>query len=282
VRPSLVGWVVALALACSACAVDTTVTVKVREDGSGFVRVDLLADAEAVQTAEVGGGTLEQRIRLGDLTAAGWRVEPWVRNLDGSASLSLSKPFTEVGQAEGILRELNGDAGPLRDATFTRTRSFLATELGARASADMRALRTGVLEDTELMASLQAQGVDVNALDQALLAQLRDALTIRLVVELPGGHRSVMELPADQPASLETSVSVRDTKRVTLLVFAGLLALAAVVVALWPRRRGPRRRGRPHLPRAPRSRYVRRPEPHEPLSWEAVTSPTRGRTPPGS
>ena len=298
-RRSLLAGVVALALLCSACAVDATVTVKVEPDGSGVVRVDVTADAEAVQTAEVGGGTLEDRVRLADLPAAGWTVEPWVRNPDGSASLRLSKPFSSVDEVPGILRELNGDAGPLQDSAFTREHSFLSTSYSAKATVDLGKMGTGITSDADLVAKLQAQGVDVSAIDAQLGAQLRDALHVRLVVELPGGSRTVVEPASGEAATLDTSVSVRDATRMALLVIGGLLVLAAIVVALWPHRRGPRAPGRPHLAEAPHSRYLDHEEPGAPevhrhhrfrhlhrdgstLSWDDATAPTTKETPPES
>lgn len=256
-------WIVALALLCSACAVDTTVTVDIREDGSGVVRVDVVADAEAVQTAEVGGGTLDDRVRLSDLPAAGWTVSPWERRPDGSAALTVHKPFSRVDEVPGILAELNGASGPLRDSAFARRRSFLATEYDARATLDLDAMGTGILQDADLVASLQAQGVDVAAVDQQLLAQLRDSLSLKLVVQFPDGSQTVIEPQVGQPATLDASASVRDGKRLTLLAAAAVLVVAAVVVALWPRRR--RRRRAPTV---------------EILSRRATEYATRPRTPP--
>src|SRR3954453_16644264 len=170
-RRTLLAGVVALALLCSACAVDATVTVKVEPDGSGVVQVDVVADAEAVQAAAAGGGTLEGRVRLADLPAAGWTVEPWVHNLDGSASLRMSKPFTSVEEVSGILHELNGDAGPLQGSSFSRKRSFFSTRYSAGATVDLGKMGTGIMSDADLVAKLQAQGIDVNAVDQQLAAQ---------------------------------------------------------------------------------------------------------------
>ncbi len=238
--------VVALALLCSACAVDATVTVKVREDGSGTVRVDVVADAEAVQNAEVGGGKLEDRVRLSDLPAAGWTVGPWERGEDGSASITLSKPFTSVDEVPGILRELNGSDGPLRDVAFSRERSFFATEFRADAQVDLGAIGTGILADTELGARLRAQGVDPAAVDQQLLGQLRDALSVRLVVDLPGPGKTTVEPEPGQRAALSSSATIKDTRRLVLVVAAGLALVAAMVVVVWPRRRArhPSRRPR--------------------------------------
>lgn len=273
-RRSLAACVVALALVCSACAVDTTVTVKVEEDGAGFVRVDVTADAEAVQQAEVGGGTLEERVRLTDLPDAGWTVEPWVRNPDGSASLTLSKPFSAVDQVAGILAELDGDAGPLRSASFTRERSLFATEFTADATVDLGALDTGLLSDPELVANLQAQGLDVSGVDQQLLTQLREALGVRLVVELPDGERTVIEPAPGEAATLDASSSVLDLRRLLLAVAAVVLVGVAIAVALWPRTRV-RRRGR----ESTAATYRRAAARHRALTWDEAT---RERTPRGS
>lgn len=243
-RRSLLGWVVALAFLGAGCAVDATVTVTVRPDGSGSVAVDVVADAAAVQTAEVAGGTLEDRVRLADLPAAGWRVGRWVRADDGSASIRLVKRFASVDDVPGILEELDGAHGPLRDASFRRTRSFFGTRFAAEVDLDLGAASTGISDDAELVARLQAEGVDVAGIEQQLAGQLRDGLTIRFVVDLPGPGRTVIAPEPGEAQGLVARSTVRDTTRITLVVVAGLLVLLAVVVASWPRRRGRRRRNR--------------------------------------
>ena len=100
-------------LLAAACKVDTTVTVTVHDDGSGVVSVTAALDPDAVKAAESGGGKLEDRVRLGDLAAGGWTVDPWARAADGSAQLTLSKPFDTPEQATAIVKELNGTVGPL-------------------------------------------------------------------------------------------------------------------------------------------------------------------------
>jgi hypothetical protein len=274
-RRSLLSCLVALALSCGACSVDATVTVKVREDGSGFVRADVVADAEAVQTAEVGGGRLEERVRLSDLPAAGWTVGPWTRRRDGSARLTLKKPFGRLDEVPGILAELNGPYGPLRDPAFERTRSFFETEFSADAVVDLGAMTTGITEDAELVARLQAQGVDVNVVDQQLLAQLRDAFTVHLVVDLPGPGKTTVTPEAGRAAHLSASSTVRDGNRITLVVVATGLAALAVVVAAWPRRRG---RGRRARRRRGQGNGPRRPV----VSSGGGVPPTRRGTPPAT
>ena len=253
-RGRLVALALLLLVLLSACSVDATVTVKVRDDGSGYVQADVVADAEAVQAAEVGGGKLEDRVRLADLPDAGWTVEPWVRNPDGSASLTVRKPFTSVDEIPSILRELNGDHGPLQSADFTRSRSFFSTKYTATGELDLGAIGTGIADDAELVQQLQAQGVDVAGVDAQLLDQLQRAFTVRLVVELPGRAPVTIEPAVGEKASVDVSSSVQDTRRVTLVAIAGGLLVLAMIVAVWPRRRG-RQRGRRRGRRA-RSREV--------------------------
>ena len=89
-----------LAVLFAGCKVDTTVNVVVKENGSGEVRVRAVLDAAAVAAAESNGGKLDDRVRLGDLTSAGWKVASWARALDGTATLLLVKPFVNVSHVE--------------------------------------------------------------------------------------------------------------------------------------------------------------------------------------
>ena len=141
---------------------------------------------------------------------------------------------------------------------------------------DAGSLRT---DDPDLVASLQAQGVDVDGVDQQLLGQLRDAFGLRVVVELPDGQRTVVEPKVGAPATVDSAASVLDTRRILFAVGALVLVAGAVVVLLWPRRRVRRRRRE-----ATRDTYRRAAAEHQPLSWDEATRERmpRPRTPPGS
>ncbi|MGH9032953.1 MAG: hypothetical protein ACRDZV_12575, partial [Acidimicrobiia bacterium] len=110
---------VACALVLGGCKVDTTVSILVREDGSGTVSVRVALDADAVNEAEAGGATLEDRVRLDDLEAAGWRAAGWQRRDDGGARLRVSKEFADADDLAGVIAELNGSEGPLRDVSLS-------------------------------------------------------------------------------------------------------------------------------------------------------------------
>jgi len=243
-RLSLV--LVALALLLAGCKVDTTVTVDVHDDGGGTVTVDAHLDAEAVQAMESGGGKLEDRVRLGDLTKAGWKVGEWSRAEDGSASIQLSKPFTSPEQVAGIVGEISGANGPLRDFTATRDRGLLGTDYAVKGAVDLGAIGTGITADPELVASLTNQQVDVNQVDQSLLQQLHDALSVHVVVNLPDGSTTTVTGVSGQRVAVDASHSVRDTRR--LVLFAVALGLVVLAVVVWFGGRGSRRRARARAP----------------------------------
>jgi hypothetical protein len=233
-------------LVAAACKVDTTVTVTMHDDGSGVVTVTAVLDPDAVKSAESGGGKLEDRVRLGDLSAHGWTVQPWARAADGSAQITFTKPFSSPEQATAIVKEINGTAGPLRDVTVTRDSGTFSTSYSTTGTVDLKDLQTGLTSDKDVVGSLLVQSVDAGAVDQALLADLRDSFGLTVKVELPGGTTVVKGL-SGQTTPVDASTSVLDTTKVILVTVAVVLVVLAIAVLLWPgrrRRRATRRDGR--------------------------------------
>jgi hypothetical protein len=235
--------VCAVLLIASGCKVDTTVSIHMRSDGSGVVRITADLDPAAVRAAEAGGGKLEDRIRLGDLTKGGWQVQPWKRAADGSAQLVLTKPFDAPSEVAGIVREISGTTGPLRDVTVTRDHGALSTKYRATGTLDLAKLQTGLTSDPDVVNSLTGQKVDVNGVDRALLGQLADSLQVRVRIALPGGTTTVIGKPGVS-SPIDASSSVLDKRRILLLAGAVLLVVLAVLVLVWPGRRRRRRRAR--------------------------------------
>ena len=250
-RARVVLAVVALALVLAGCKVDATVSVVVRADGSGVVRVTVVADSEAVKAAESGGIALEQAVRLADLADSGWTTGSWVKVDDGSATIVLSHRFESVDQVAGIVAGLNGKTGPLPSLRATRDAGFFSTEYAVKGSIDIPGASAGIADDAELVAKLGALGVDVNVIDQQLLAQIQSSFTLQVVVKLPGqaavtfapkiGSQVGTEAgrPGGSVATVDASSSVRNTERILFLVAMAGFAVLAILV--W-RRGGPRRR----------------------------------------
>src|SRR5947207_692015 len=135
--------VVAACLLLAGCKVDTTLTIDVHDNGGGSARIRVALDADAVQNAQAGGGRLEDRVRLGDLQAAGWTVSPWRRARDGSATVSLRKDFANAGELAGVVAELSGKDGPLRGVTLERSRGLLSTDYKVKGEADLSRRNAG-------------------------------------------------------------------------------------------------------------------------------------------
>jgi hypothetical protein len=239
--------VVVACLLLAGCKVDTTLTINVHDDGSGSVRVRVALDADAVQNAQAGGGMLEDRVRLGDLQAAGWTVTPWRRAPDGSATVSLRKNFANARDLAGVIAELSGKDGPLRGVTLERNRGFLSTEYKVTGDADLSGLTAGIADDPEVVAQLTGQRVDVAQIDQRLARQINDAFRLRIRFVFPGGDVTEVRPEPGKKVSLATSTSQFDTTRALLL--AGAVVLGALGVVLLVRgelrRRRQGRRGRP-------------------------------------
>ena len=263
-------------LLAAACKVDTTVTVTMHDDGSGVVKVTAVLDPDAVKAAESGGGKLEDRVRLGDLTKAGWTVQPWARAPDGSASITFTKPFSNPEQATAIVQELNGTAGPLRNVTITSDAGTFSTSYEAKGTLDLKDLQTGLTSDKDVVGALVAQSVDAGAVDQKLLADLRDSLGMTVKVELPGGTTVVKGVPG-QSTPVDASTSVLDTTKVILVTVAVVLVVLAAVVLLWPGRR----RRRSAQRRATRSRGPGASAGSPPTNRAPSSRPRRAAPPPG-
>jgi hypothetical protein len=210
------------------------------DDGSGVVTVDAVLDPGAVQAAEAGGGKLEDRVRLGDLTAGGWTVSPWARRADGSAKLTLSKPFANPDEVTGILDEVSGSVGPLKNVRAVRDRGAVSTRYELTGDIDLTAVQTGLAADPDLVAKLTGQQIDVHALDTALAAQLASAMSLRVVAALPGGTTTFVG-EAGKTVPIDASTSVLDMRRIGLIAVAAILIALAVVLLVGGRRSRRRR-----------------------------------------
>ena len=240
--------VVVACVLLAGCKVDTTLTIDVHDDGGGSVRVRVALDADAVQNAQAGGGMLEDRVRLGDLQAAGWTVTPWRRAPDGSATVSLRKDFANAGELAGVVAEVSGKDGPLPGVALERNRGFLSTEYKVKGAADLSRLTAGIADDPEVVAQLTGQRVDLAQIDQRLAQQLNDAFRLRIRFVFPGGDVTEVKPEPGKKVSLATSTSQFDTTRALLLAGAVVLGVVGVVLLARGELRGRRRRPRARPP----------------------------------
>ena len=231
-----------LVVVLAGCRVNASVTVAVREDGSGVVAARVVLDAAAVTAGEVGGTKLEDAVRLGDLTEAGWKSTGWVRANNGGAALTLTKGFARAEDAGAVVAELNGADGPLRGVRVTRSTSTFSSDWGFSGVADLKDLKTGLMGDQELVGRLTAERVDVGALDQRLLLETRDALRLHVIADLP--HASPREFPvrAGMTTVMHTSSSQTAITRILALAVGLGVGLVAIGLLLAGELRSRRRR----------------------------------------
>lgn len=234
-------------LACvllGGCKADALVTIAVHDNGSGVVRVRVALDADAVQNAEAGGGKLEDRVRLGDLQAAGWTVSSWKRGRDGGATLTVQKHFASARDLAAVFNELNGKDGPVRGVRLERSRGLLSTDYKLHGTADLSGVTAAVASDPDLVAQLTSQRVEIGQIDQHLSQQLRDAFHLRIRLVLPDGTVKEFTPAPGKKVSLDTSISQLDTTRVLLLAAAVVLGALGIFVFVRGERRSRRGRGR--------------------------------------
>lgn len=242
-RRALVVLLAVTVVLVGACRVEATVSVDVRDDGSGVIRVSVALDAAAVAVIEGGGDPLETGVRLDDLADAGWRISPWFRADDGGAILEVRRPFDSPRDFERVMADLNGADGPLRNVTLERHTDALRRRYTFGAFADLDGAAVGMTSDAELVANLTAQRVDVDALETALTDQVGEALRLRIDVSLPGADTRSWTLDPNAHRSLSTTSTTLDGARAVLLV-VGAVAVSAAVLAVVATGRGRRRRAR--------------------------------------
>lgn len=233
-----------LAWATGACQVTLTAGIDVNRDGTGRVVAGLGLDDEAIREV----GDLATALRLDDVRAAGWQVDPPRKEGDGLTWVRATKPFTEAEQVPGIVAELNGPEGPFRGFTVTRTKSLTRTKTTFTGTVDLAAGLTG-LSDAELTAALG--DIDLGLDPEGLRTRFGDRLKVQATARLPGGittnaptrdgGRAVWAPEVGQTVQLEASSSAfRVDPRLPIAAGAALLLAVTLLAVLLRRRRRPR------------------------------------------
>jgi len=167
----------------SACRVDATVTVDVADDGTGHVEVVVQLDAAAVDA--IGG--LDKRVRVADLTDAGWTVDGPHRVTGGQARETAEGATAGVAGAQVVVRKafhhpdhlgavLAEVVGPdaISDVLLVRQRDFAKTTWSLDGRIDL-SMGLKLLADAELAAVLDGLPFARSDAELAELAGCGDA-----------------------------------------------------------------------------------------------------------
>lgn len=235
------------------CKVRAEVGIEVADDGSGTVSVRLRLDPAAVRALERGGSSLDDAVRLDGLERAGWELSGWQRSSKG-ASIVARKDFDRLADLAAVLAEVDGTAGVIRKVTVRRDATRLRTDQSIAMVVDLRSVRAGIAADREVADALRTAGVDPDALDAELSGELRDALSLRLSIAMPGGTTKTWTVRAGQTRRASLSESQRHNGPIVwaaLAVGSALVALALLLVASRSAARSRARAGSRRAPSAP-------------------------------
>jgi hypothetical protein len=228
---------IAYALICAGCRLDANVTVKVVRDGSGIVTLHVIADRELIGRA--GNALID--LRLDDATKAGWVLEGPADTADGGRQLALSKPFRTQAEADRILAELSGPAGPLHQLHLDQKRTF--AKITTKLTGDV-GLDGGIagLGDSELVQLLGGRQV----LDGTVGANLTDQLVVTVKLNGPGTPAGAAEATGPIDGVTRTPINLQSVERDDVasqartrayLAVTLAIAVAALVLYLMKRRR---------------------------------------------
>lgn len=179
-------WLVlgALLVVLAGCKTEAFIEVQVDDDGGGSVYVAVALDAEAAARSV----NYEASLPIEDLKATGWTVTGPAQEADGRIWLRAQKPFSQVSQLPGLIDEVAGKGGPLRDFKVDTTSSFGKRGWAFSGTVDLSGGLTS-FTDPELAAALggtplgQSPEKYAEALGGATLESL---VKLNIVVDLPG------------------------------------------------------------------------------------------------
>ncbi len=260
VRRLLVFFVVALAL--TACKVDTKVHVAVKADGTGAITLTAVADADLLAQAP----GLAEDLRFDDALAAGWMLTPPVATNTGGLQVVLTHEFATVEEATALLQSINGVGGPLHDVVLTRavTDDDITTSLAGTLRVDGG---IDAFADPDVLAAIGGSPYADNIAASGL--RPTDVVTFTFTADLPGesatpatgtavGDQTLTwSVPLDgTPADLTSSAvlaqgtpsSIWGTiSTIALVLFVAWCVLAVASIAFVARARKQRAQRRPPL-----------------------------------
>lgn len=189
-----------LVLITAGCQVQIHTTVTMQESGRGVVTQAVGFDDDAMRRV----GDLDRQLRVEDLTAAGWTVDPAVKEGD-TTWVRAHHTFSDPAEATALVGQLSGPDGPYRDLRIARDEGLLSASYSVSGVIDPTAGFT-MFGDPELLSTMGGDGSG-GLLDRIAAEEGRpaaDMVTIAFTSELPGISRTTEVVFSDPNPSAFT------------------------------------------------------------------------------
>jgi hypothetical protein len=121
-----------LVLALSGCQVKVAVDTQVNKDGSGTVKVSVGLDDKALQRL----GDPSTAIKLDDMKAAGWVVEPPAKEADGLTWIRGTRPFANAAELTTVMEQLTAPPSMFTGYSFATTENDESTTYTLKGTID--------------------------------------------------------------------------------------------------------------------------------------------------
>ncbi len=221
-----------VAVVGTACQLRTDVAVRVAADGSGDVEVGVALDAESL----TGDPDALDRLDLDDLVDTGWEVDRPEPIEDGFTRLAIRHEFGTVEEAVGLLTEIAGENGPLRDFALAREDAFAETRYRLEGVIDLTDGVRSLADDPELAAALGGDPFDL--VDEVSGDDLQLEFTARLPGDIDSNGNeqvsggSIWRVSAADPTAVEV-MATSTIRRSDRLVWAGVALASGVALVVF-------------------------------------------------
>ena len=226
----------------SGCQAAVRVGIDANDKGGGRVVAVVTLDRDAQRVV----GDLKGRLRVDDLTKAGWKIEGPTKVGD-DVRITATKQYSSAAGAGRAIRELDNSGGLFSGFSVTQKRSFLRTTTRVNGTVD---LRKGIeaFSDKELTDALGSPlGATPDEFAKRIGKELSAALPITVGVILPGQVESNAPTESGGSAAWHPKLGERieliatakkwNTVPIVLGAVAVLAAATAVIVGVGGRRR---------------------------------------------